>query len=162
MRTIKSYWRNMVWKSQTLLRVLSLKTLTISCLLVLSLLTGCQKNPTIDEATTYLEAKALEVQINTYKLQLKQTKESLTTIIPLLEENIEKPIPLISGLVDFLSNNECEYRETREELVFCYKLTRLNLIHTTSALEGSNNKYYASKVTIQQLIDNINTIIDAL
>lgn len=125
-------------------------------------LMACNRGPTISEASNYLEVKALQIQLDSYKTQLRSTKDKLTQVIPMLEENLDKPKPLINGLRDFLEQNDCVTRESRSELELCYKITRLNLIHTTSALEQTNNNYWASKQTVQQLIGNINAVVESI
>lgn len=141
------------------LRGLCLLVLTV-CLLILS---GCSHQTTISEATTHLQAQALEIELNSYKNQLQVTKKSLTSVLPSLQVTSgSPPESKFAELSHFLENNDCLKSATKEQREYCYKLTRYRLIQVTEMLDASTSENWAAKLTIKQLVDNINVIIESL
>jgi len=62
-------------------------------------------------------------------------------------------------LAAFLENNDCL---KSKDQVYCYKLTRVQLIMVTKQLDEMAVQGWAAKMTIKQLVDNINVIINGL
>lgn len=131
-------------------------------LLILAVLAGCSHSPTISEGNLYLQAQSQQVQINTYKVQLQETKSRLTQVIPAVKnDHPTVPVSLIGDLRDFLANNDCT-KMSGELKDACYKVTRVKLINVTRALDEANANTYASQMTVNQLITNINTLVDSM
>ena len=136
---------------------------TLICLLFLSLLAGCTQQPTISAANTYLQVQAEVVKQNTFRAQVKASRERLTQVLPqLTASSPELPPSNLVSLTTFLLNNDCTKLQREEEKDQCYRVTRLLLINTTRALDGANLKAYAGQQTVSQLVDNINALIDGL
>jgi len=128
--------------------------------LVCILVSGCSHQTTISEASTYLQAKALEVEITSYKNQLQLTKKRLVEVIPEFQEVTPlPPTARVGELANFLENNDCEKVENKK---YCYQLTRYRLIQVTQMLDEASAENWAAKLTIRQLQDNVSVIIDGL
>lgn len=146
----------MGWTQTTRLRTLC----SLGLMLALLLVSGCSHKTTVSEANTYLQAQALQIEINSYKSQLQMAKKGLTAVLPELQE--VAPLPpesKVGDLAAFLENNDCTKVKQQE---YCYKLTRLRLIQVTQALDASNTENWAAKTTIKQLVENINMIVKGL
>lgn len=72
------------------------------------------------------------------------------------------PESQLGSLTTFLANNDCSTLPQQADRVNCYKLTRIKLIEVTRQVDEANATSYAARRTVQQLIDNINTIVDGL
>lgn len=127
-----------------------------------TILSGCGHQTTISEGNLYLQAQAQQVQINTYKTQLKSTKERLTQVIPQVQlESQDPPKSLLADLTTYLVNNDCTtFPATIKDQ--CYKATRVKLIEITRLLDTAKLNEYAGQRTIVQLIASINTLIDGM
>lgn len=130
--------------------------------LMLLTLSGCAHKTTISEADLYLQAKMQQVQIDSYKNQLQDTREKLTQVIPGLQ-NVDPVIPVsfAGDLTAFLEQNDCTQMSGKIKDQ-CYIVTRVKLINVTRALDEANANLYAGQKTVGQLRKNINTLVDTL
>lgn len=127
-------------------------------------LSGCGHQTTISEGNLYLQAQAQQVQINSYKNQLKSTKARLTEVIPQVQaqsDNPEPPKSLLADLTTYLVSNDCTTFPVAIKDQ-CYKATRVKLIEITRLLDSARMNEYAGQRTIVQLIASINTLIDGM
>lgn len=132
----------------------------ISCLLVI---TGCSHQTTISEAATHLQVQALEIELNSYKNQLQLTKKNLTDVLPSLQQaSATPPESKFAELSHFLENNDCLKGARQADREYCYRLTRFRLIQVTEMLDATTSENWAAKLTIKQLVDNINVIVESL
>ena len=149
--------KSMAWICLGLMWVLRIVLVAI---LVCLTLTGCSHKTTISEANNYLQIQAQQTLINTYKTQLASTKERLTQIPPEFQEVTQSPPQSrVGDLALFLQNNDCLAVKEKE---YCYKLTRIRLIMVTQELDREADLTWAAKLTIKQLVENINTVIDGI
>lgn len=99
-----------------------------------------------------------QTKLNEYKERLDALKSTVNT----LPVSIYTPVIHQSQLDDldhFLKEDDC-LKQT--DFVTCYKLTRLRLIRTTNDLDKANNYLYTNQSVVGSLIQNINTVINAL
>ncbi len=124
------------------------------------MLQGCKSQPTISEVQTKLQVQTEVAKINSNKDQLLVLKDSLNKIpSKLIDNNPVKPEPQLPQLELFLEDNDCLNHVNYE---VCYKETRLKLIRATYELDEVKDINYAQKVSIIQLIKNLNLTIDTI
>lgn len=129
-------------------------------ILPLLLMSGCSHQTTVNEASTYLQAQALQVEIDSYRMQLERTRADLTAVLPQFQQaDPNPPISLTAPLIAFLEDNDCLKASDKE---YCYKVTVTQLILTTQKLDQQNLDNWAAKQTIAQLVSNINFIVSGL
>jgi len=144
----------------TLTRAVTSTILAGLLLLLLLSISACSHQTTVSEATTYLQAQALQVEIDSYKNQLAATRTRLTEVLPQFQNASPLPPASLSGdLAAFLASNDCL---TATDKKYCYQLTLMRLIDVTRQLDDASLNNWAAKRTIGQLTDNINTIIEGL
>ena len=150
------YSKSTVWIQQLgLMLVLS----------ALSLLAGCAHQTTISEGTTYLQAQVQQAELDSYKMRLKDTQQRLTAVIPEVSDpKPQLPLPLSGSLSQFLLDNDCTQVSAKNPgaLRTCIQSNQVQLIQTTRLLEAERMTTYAAKMTINQLISNINTVASGM
>jgi len=140
-----------------------LKGLAVLLLVAVSL-TGCSNGPSIKEGDIYLQVRAQQIQLDSYRNQVKAAKGGLTEVIPELRTYpAEMPPGHLSSLISFLEANDCtEPQLSLQVKENCYRVTRVLLINATRELDKTSVTLYAGQRTIAQLIDNINTLVNSL
>jgi len=137
---------------------------TLGCLLAAVLLTGCSNGPSIKEGDTYLQVRAQQIQLDSYRNQAKAAQAGLTEVIPELKSYpAEMPPSHLNSLIGFLEANDCtEPQLSLQVKENCYRVTRVLLINATRELDKTSATLYAGQRTIAQLIDNINMLVNSL
>lgn len=144
-------------KSFTNALVLMLMALAMSLTL-----SGCTHNPTLQESKIYLQAQAQQVQINSYRSQLQNSKKRLTEVIPEVQtQEVTAPRSLLADLTTFLVQNDCTKFPTNIKDQ-CYTVTRAKLVEITRLLDEARVKTYLSQRSVGQLVSNINLLIDSM
>lgn len=145
-----------------------LKNTALMCkALLLFLALGCLaacSGTTISEADTYLQVRAQQIQLDSYKNQVKAAQAGLTEVLPELRNPpAEMPESHLSSLTTFLLANDCTDKQLSLQVKEnCYRVTRVLLINTTRELDRNSVTLYAGQRTIAQLISNIDMLIDSL
>jgi hypothetical protein len=134
-------------------------------LLALCLLSGCAHQTTISEGSTYLQVQAQQAELDSYKMRLKDSQQRLTAVIPEMSDpSPQIPPPLSGSLAQFLLDNDCTQVSVKDPgaLHNCIQSNQVKLIQTTRLLEAERMTTYAAKMTINQLIGNINTVASGM
>lgn len=147
-------WTPINWKAPVqVIQVLLLLALPL-------LMLGCSHQTTISEASTYLQAQAIQVEIDSYRMQLERTRADLTAVLPQFQQaDPNPPISLAGPLAAFLEDNDCLKATDKK---YCYQMTVTQLIVTTQTLDQQRLDNWAAQQTIAQLVSNINFIISGL
>lgn len=122
------------------------------------LIQGCSHKTTISEAQTRILVDAQIVKLDTFKQQLVAMKADLTNVPKYAVLVNELPEGGLKELTAFLDSNDCN-----KDLDFkaCYSITRFKLIDTSYKLDNANDSLYADTQVINNLINNIDSIIDS-
>lgn len=110
----------------------------------------------------FLEVQSIKIELESYRRQLDASRTQLTEVIPDLPKVSQ--IPPESNLIPlttFLEVNDCsQVKYNPRDVDMCYKFTRAMLIKTTKDLDTEAANYWAARRTVDQLVENINTVID--